>query len=136
MIRQLAPLLWLAAAVASAQPLSGPSAVDPVAVDFATKTGGTMVYFGINSATLGTPAQQSLQAKAQWLFQNPAVAVRIEGHGDGGDTRDHALAMGARRSAAVRDALILLGVSPAQLTTTSWGNEKPGTGRVELKIGR
>ena len=40
------------------------------------------------------------------------------------DTRDHALAVGARRAQEVRDYLILFGVPPAQLTATSWGKER------------
>ena len=136
MIRRLAFIAIVLAAPAAAQPLPGAPGVDPVALDFATKTGGTMVYFGLNSATIGAPPLQSLAAKAQWLLQNPMVRVRIEGHGDGADTRDHALAMGARRAAAVRERLILLGVPPAQLEIGSWGNEKPGAGRVEIRVVR
>lgn len=136
MIRRLLLLTALAASAVSAQPLPPSSIVDPVAVEFATSTGGMVIYFGINSAAIGPPAAQSIAAKAQWLLQHPEISVRIEGHGDGSDTRDHALAMGAKRSAAVKDQLVLLGVPPAQVTTTSWGNEKPGAGRAEFKLVR
>ena len=108
--------------------------VEVLRADFIAKTGGTMVYFGVNSALLGTPARPMLEAQAQWLRLNPFVPVRIEGHGDGGDTRDHALALGARRAAAVRDALILLGVPPQQISITTWGNERPGPPRAELRL--
>ena len=50
--------------------------------------------------------------------------MRIEGHADPSDTRDHALAVGARRAEEVRNYLVLLGVPAAQLTTLSWGKEK------------
>jgi peptidoglycan-associated lipoprotein len=56
--------------------------------------------------------------------------VRIEGHGDASDTRDHALALGARRAEEVRSYLVLLGVPAAQLSVTSWGKERPGAGRA------
>lgn len=136
MIRRLALTVLALATPATAQPLAGPPAIDPVAVEFATTTGGTMVYFGVNSATIGAPAMQSLSGKARWLLQHPEMSVRIEGHGDGSDTRDHALAMGARRAAAVRDQLILLGVPAAQLALSSWGHERPGAGRVEIRLVR
>jgi len=136
MMRHLALFAVTLAGPAAAQPLPGGPMIDPVAVEFATTTGGTVVYFGINSASPGPPALQSLTAKAQWLLLHPGMSVRIEGHGDGSDTRDHALAMGARRAAAVRDQLVLLGVPAAQLSTSSWGNEKPGAGRVEIKLVR
>lgn len=136
MIRCLSFIVLALAAPVAAQPMAVPPGVDPVAVEFATSTGGTMVYFGVNSATIGAPAMQSLSDKARWLLQHPEISVRIEGHGDGSDTRDHALAMGARRAAAVRDQLILFGVPAAQLTLSSWGNEKPGAGRVEIRLVR
>jgi len=53
------------------------------------------------------------------------VVVRIEGYADSSDTRDHALAVGARRAEEVRSYLVLLGVPAVQLTTLSWGKEKP-----------
>ena len=135
--------LWIAllggliATVTSAQQLPpAPPAVpiDMLRADFHAKTGGTQVYFGVNSALIGAPARPMLAAQAQWLRLNPFVAVKIEGHGDGGDTRDHALALGARRAAAVREALILLGVPPQQISITSWGTERPGPPRAEIKL--
>ena len=108
--------------------------VEVLRADFIAKTGGTMVYFGVNSALIGAPARPMLEAQAQWLRLNPYVLVKIEGHGDGGDTRDHALALGARRAAAVREALILLGVPPQQVSITSWGSERPGPPRAEIRL--
>jgi peptidoglycan-associated lipoprotein len=64
------------------------------------------------------------------LRQHPEVLVRIEGHADLGDTRDHALAVGARRAQEVRDYLVLLGVPSAQLSATSMGKERPGPPRA------
>ena len=45
---------------------------------------------------------------------------------DPGDTRDHALAIGARRAEEVRNYLILLGVPAAQVSAMTWGKERPG----------
>ena len=56
--------------------------------------------------------------------------VEIELPGDGGDTRNHALAVGARRAEEVRGYLILLGVPAAQVSATSWGKERPGPPRA------
>ena len=46
---------------------------------------------------------------------------------DARDTRDHALALGERRAAAVRNYLVSLGVPAARLSVTSWGKERPVT---------
>jgi peptidoglycan-associated lipoprotein len=108
-------------------PLTG---IDSLRADFLTKSGADTVYFGVDSSGLGAPARATLAAQAQWIRQHPEVIVRIEGHGEPNDTRDHALAMGARRAQEVRDYLVLFGVPAAQLSTTSWGKERPGAPRA------
>jgi peptidoglycan-associated lipoprotein len=65
-----------------------------------------------------------------WILQHPDVVVRIEGYADPADTRDHALAMGARRALEVRNYLVLLGVPVAQIGAMSWGKERAGSGRA------
>ena len=100
--------------------------IDLLRAEFAAQSGGTTVYFSPGSAFLTAQAKVLLQAQAAWLRQHPAVAVRIEGHGDPTDTRDHALAMGAERAAEARDYLILLGTPSAQVTAMTWGKERPG----------
>ena len=104
--------------------------IDALRADFAVQAGGTTVYFGNGSTVLAQPATVVLSAQAAWLRRHPEVVVRIEGYGDGGDTRDHALAVGARRAAEARDYLLLLGVPAAQVSITTWGKERPGLGRA------
>jgi peptidoglycan-associated lipoprotein len=104
--------------------------IDALRADFLARSGTDTVYFGMNNAVLGAPARATLAAQALWLRQHPEVAVRIEGHADSNDTRDHALAIGARRAEEVRQYLVLLGVPAAQLSVTSLGKERPGAGRV------
>jgi peptidoglycan-associated lipoprotein len=57
--------------------------------------------------------------------------VSIEGHTDERGGREYNLALGQKRSEAVRRALALLGVGDAQVEAVSFGKEKPavqGTG--------
>jgi peptidoglycan-associated lipoprotein len=103
--------------------------IDALRADFAAQSGGTTIYFGAESVGLAIPARTVLAAQAAWLRRHPEVVVRIEGYGDSADTRDHALAVGARRAEEARSYLVLLGVPAAQLSTTSWGKERPGLGR-------
>jgi peptidoglycan-associated lipoprotein len=133
-MRKILFILLLLAAPAESQvrlpappPLSG---IDALRAEFAAQSGGTTIYFGSGSSQLGAPAQGVLQAQAMWLRRHPEIVVRIEGHADPGDTRDHALGVGARRAEEVRNYLVLLGVPAAQLSATSWGNERPGAGRA------
>ena len=135
-MRRLLLLLALMAGTPAIAQLRQPSpapvltGIDALRADFVMKSGADTVYFGSDSAVLGAPARATLGAQAQWLLQHPEVVVRIEGHADPSDTRDHALAVGARRAEEVRDYLVLLGVPAGQLGTTSWGKERPGAGRA------
>jgi peptidoglycan-associated lipoprotein len=104
--------------------------IDALRADFAAQAGGTMVYYGNQSVMLGAPAKAALALQAAWLRRHPEVMVRIEGYGDAGDTRDHALAVGAARAEEARSYLVLLGVPTAQVSTSSWGKERPGLGRA------
>ena len=104
--------------------------IDALRADFAAQAGGTTVYFGSESKILAPQARMMLATQAAWLRRHPEVVVRIEGYGDSGDTRDHALAVGAERAAEARDYLMLLGIPSAQISITSWGKERPGLGRA------
>ena len=99
--------------------------IDALRADFVARSGSDHVYFGGDSSVLTPRSAATLQAQAAWLRLHPGVVVRIEGYADSSDTRDHALAVGARRAEEVRSYLVLLGVPAAQLTTLSLGKEKP-----------
>ncbi|MEO7634770.1 MAG: OmpA family protein [Sphingomicrobium sp.] len=118
------------------QPVPVLTGIDALRADFLARTGSNILYFGVNSAGLGAPARAVLGAQAAWLRRQPAVVVQVEGYGDPGDSRDHALAMGARRAQAVRDYLVLLGVPSAQVALTSWGKTRPGAGRAIVVLVR
>ena len=107
-----------------AVPVQNP--IDVLRADFAAQSGGTTVYFTPGSSVLSPQAKLVIAAQSAWLRQHPDVAVRIEGRGDSIDTRDHSLAVGARRAQEVRDYLLLLGIPAAQVTAMSWGKERPG----------
>jgi peptidoglycan-associated lipoprotein len=100
--------------------------IDALRADFSAQAGGPTVYFAPGSALLTPQARTQLAAQAMWLRQHPEVSVRIEGHGDPTDTRDHALALGAERAAEARDYLVLLGIPAAQVSAMTWGKERPG----------
>jgi peptidoglycan-associated lipoprotein len=96
--------------------------------------GSDTVYFAGRSATIDPNATATLTAQARWLVANPAVSVRLEGHGGPQDARDYALAIGDRRANEVRDFLVLQGVAPQRISVISWGKERPGSVRVGASV--
>lgn len=85
-----------------------------------------LVYFDYDSAVLKPEAQSLLQAKAQWLQDNPDVmAIIIEGHCDERGTDAYNMALGAKRAEAVKNYFTNLGVDISRLETQSYGEEKP-----------
>lgn len=140
MMRSVFLVAALLAAPALAQPQpsyppaaypQGPVLAIPVLqADLVSKSGSDTVRFGRDSYVLTPQAQATLTAQAQWLVAHPFVRASIEGHADGRQTRDYALALGERRAAAVRNYLLALGVPPDQLETLSWGKERPAVAAV------
>jgi peptidoglycan-associated lipoprotein len=116
-----------------------PPTVEMLQADMVARSGSDLVYFAGSSHGLDSAAQATLTALARWLRANPAVRARIEGHADERNPRDYALAVGERRATAVRDFLVLQGVPAAQLTTLSWGKERPaveGSSEMALALNR
>jgi peptidoglycan-associated lipoprotein len=60
------------------------------------------------------------------------VNVRLEGHADERGSREYNIGLGERRAQAVRRLLLLQGVSAGQISTVSFGEERPrATGSTE-----
>lgn len=83
------------------------------------------IHFEFDSAQLSTMAKMILKEKAQWLNDNPGVAVTIEGHCDERGTTVYNLALGERRAMAVKAYLSDLGIAEGRLSMISFGEEKP-----------
>jgi len=86
---------------------------------------GDRVFFALDSHQLQPEARATLEKQAQWLRQNPAVTVTVEGHADERGTREYNLALGERRASAVRDYLVALGINGNRVKTVSLGKERP-----------
>ena len=83
------------------------------------------VYFDFDSYSVKSEYQATLQAHANYLKANKDRKIRIEGNTDERGTTEYNLALGQRRSEAVRKSLNLLGVSDNQIEAVSFGKEKP-----------
>lgn len=104
---------------------SGGGAVDSSSIEYFQQTVGDRVFFQTDSSAIAGLAVRTLAAQAEWLAQNPGVAVTIEGHADERGTREYNLALGARRAEAARNYLISQGVAPGRIRTISYGKERP-----------
>jgi peptidoglycan-associated lipoprotein len=86
-----------------------------------------IVYFDFDRADIRTDSQSVVSAHAAYLAKNPTVKVRLEGHADERGSREYNIGLGERRGQAVRRALLLTGVAEAQLSTVSYGEERPAS---------
>jgi peptidoglycan-associated lipoprotein len=83
------------------------------------------VFFEFDRYDLRADARDVLKGNADWLKKNPSARVEIEGHCDDRGTNEYNLALGAKRSQAVKDYLVTLGISNERLSTISYGEEIP-----------
>ena len=84
-----------------------------------------VVYFDYDSYVVRPEFAATLEAHAKYLAANRSRKLALEGHTDERGGREYNLALGQKRSEAVRRALTLLGVSDAQVEPVSFGEEKP-----------
>ena len=84
-----------------------------------------VVYFGFDQQAVTAEYGELLQDHANFLIDNPAVKVLVEGHADERGTPGYNIALGERRANAVVKYLNNLGVSSSQISTVSYGEEKP-----------
>ena len=84
-----------------------------------------IIYFDFDRADIRADSQSVAAAHAQYLSKNPSQKVRLEGHADERGSREYNIGLGERRGQAVRRALLLQGVAEAQLSTVSYGEERP-----------
>ncbi len=83
------------------------------------------IFFSFDDSRITSEHAQVLAAHADFLVQNPGVTVTIEGHCDERGTPEYNIALGERRAKAVAQYLQNLGVSSSQVSTVSYGEEKP-----------
>jgi peptidoglycan-associated lipoprotein len=84
-----------------------------------------LVYFDYDSYVIKPEYQSLVEGHARFLKADPKRRIAIEGHTDERGGREYNLALGQKRSEAVRRALGLLGVADSQVEAVSFGKEKP-----------
>jgi peptidoglycan-associated lipoprotein len=84
-----------------------------------------VIYFDYDSYSVKPEFQSVLEAHARFMKANKNLRANLEGHTDERGGSEYNLALGQKRSEAVRRALTVLGISDSQMEAVSYGKEKP-----------
>jgi len=120
---------------ASGSPGGGPAGV------------ANVIYFDFDRSDIRPEYASLISQHGKHLAAAGGVKIRVEGHTDERGSREYNIALAERRAQAVRRALMLQGAGDGQLTTVSYGEERPAVPgsdeaaydknrRVELVYGR
>jgi|TARA_B110000914_G_C15196960_1_gene324420 peptidoglycan-associated lipoprotein len=82
------------------------------------------VYFSYDNYNINSTGSEKIKSLASIVKEN-GLNVRVEGHCDERGTREYNLALGEKRANAIAELLIINGVSSSNITTVSYGEEKP-----------
>ena len=95
--------------------------------DYSSKAimANAVVNFDFDQYTLSSKSIQTLRSIAQVMKDNKDLEITVSGHADERGTREYNLALGQRRGEAVRDYLLLNGISKNRITVKSYGEEYP-----------
>ncbi len=83
------------------------------------------IYFMLDSSQVQQDFVSVIAAHARYLLANPSQHVVLEGNGDERGSREYNIGLGEQRSKTVANMLKAQGVSESQLSTVSYGEEKP-----------
>lgn len=86
---------------------------------------GLVIYFDFDTSEVKSEYRNLIAAHAKFLGDYPTRRLRLEGHADERGSREYNIGLGERRAQAVRRALMLQGAGDNQLTTLSYGEERP-----------
>ena len=83
------------------------------------------IYFEFDQSDIPQRYHDLLRAHARYLSENPGTSVTIEGHADERGSREYNIALGEGRADSVRRFLQAEGAGGGQITTISYGEERP-----------
>jgi peptidoglycan-associated lipoprotein len=84
-----------------------------------------IIYFDFDSSELRPEDTDTVARHAMQLAQNAGSRVRLEGHADERGSREYNIGLGERRSQTVRRMLLIQGATASQISTVSFGEERP-----------
>ncbi|MDD2539870.1 MAG: peptidoglycan-associated lipoprotein Pal [Desulfuromonadaceae bacterium] len=103
-------------------PAATPQAEQPAAAENNFET----VYFDFDKSDLRQDARDVLSKNAELILKSfPNAKIQIAGNCDERGSAEYNLALGERRAKSAQKYLITLGVKAENLSTISYGKEKP-----------
>ena len=128
--------MWLAPMVVGPVPVTvsvsdgkGGTASDTVTIQVIRKEQKVYtfedVHFDFDRYTLRPEAVRVLEQALAAMKENPTLRLTLEGHTCSIGTAEYNLALGERRSNAVRDYLTSNGIAATRVTSVSYGEERP-----------
>ncbi len=84
-----------------------------------------IIYFDFDKSDLRAEYADVLARHASGLSNDSRTSVRLEGHTDERGSREYNIGLGERRSQSVRRMLLIQGASTDQISTVSFGEERP-----------
>ncbi len=86
-----------------------------------------LILFEFDSSALDDGARSKLEQNADWLKEDEARTLTIEGHTDEKGTTEYNVALGDRRARAAKDYLVRLGIDESRIKIISYGEERPAS---------
>lgn len=84
-----------------------------------------IIYFDFDQSDLRAEYADVLARHASGLSNSSRTSLRLEGHADERGSREYNIGLGERRSQSVRRMLLIQGASTEQISTVSFGEERP-----------
>ena len=89
-----------------------------------TTEGMLPVYFDFDSSDVKRDQVPRVEMNAEFIKEQPAYDIKIEGNCDSRGTNEYNMALGERRALSAKKYLVNLGVNEAKLSTISYGEER------------
>lgn len=83
------------------------------------------IYFAFDSYTLSKEMFALVDLDAELLKQNADLKITLEGNTDAYGSDEYNFALGNKRAIAVKEALMVRGISKERIATVSFGETKP-----------
>jgi general secretion pathway protein A len=85
----------------------------------------TLIYFNHNSNDLPDEVFETLDLIAEYVIENPAVKVSVEGYTDSSGSYSYNISVSQFRANTIKSYLVGKGVNPSQITSVGRGPESP-----------